>query len=268
MNTNYFDCIRRMRASQPRVHCLTNSVTMTDVANVLLAAGGSAIMGSHPAEAAEITAICQATLLNLGTPDESKFAACTAAGREANRLHHPVVLDPVGVGVSAFRREQTERLLHEISVDVIRCNPAETYTLLGFRVTQSGVESGVEITDEKRKQLASRLAQTYRCAVLLSGRIDTISDGEQTVQYGGGDDRIARITGGGCMLSALCALFCGAGLDGFSSACAASRLWKASAWRAGRETDRRQAGMGQFHTALFDAVDLLRGGEEEGWRKL
>ena len=57
MNTNYFDCIRRMRESQPRVHCLTNSVTMTDVANVLLAAGGSAIMGSHPAEAAEITAI-------------------------------------------------------------------------------------------------------------------------------------------------------------------------------------------------------------------
>ena len=55
MNTNYFDCIRRMRESQPRVHCLTNSVTMSDVANVLLAAGGSAIMGSHPAEAAEIT---------------------------------------------------------------------------------------------------------------------------------------------------------------------------------------------------------------------
>ena len=265
---SYADCLRRMREQKPRVHCLTNAVTMTDVANVLLAAGGSAIMGQHPDEAAEITAVCQATLLNIGTPDESKFAACTAAGREANRLGHPVVLDPVGIGVSSFRREQTQKLLHEISVDVIRCNPAEAYTLLGFRVAQSGVESGVAVSDQQRRTLAADLARAYHCTVLLSGKIDTISDGVESIPIGGGDDRIARITGGGCMLSALCALFAGAGLSGLEAVGAASRFWKTSAWRAGVETDRRHAGMGQFHVSLLDAVDQLRGDEEEGWNRL
>jgi hydroxyethylthiazole kinase len=254
-----------MRTRHPRVHCLTNAVTMTDVANVLLAAGGSAIMGQHPDEAAEITAVCQATLLNIGTPDETKFAAFAAAGREANRLGHPVVLDPVGVGVSRFRREQTKELLQKISISILRCNPAEAYTLLGFRVPQSGVESGVTVTDEQQRQLAEELAQAYHCAVLLSGKIDTISDGSHTVAFGGGDARIARVTGGGCMLSALCALFSGAGLDSMEAACAASRFWKTSAWRAGADIERCQGGMGQFHLALFDAVDQLRGREEEGW---
>lgn len=265
---DYPHCLTHMREQSPRVHCLTNAVTMTDVANVLLAAGGSAIMGQHPEEAAEITALCQATLLNIGTPDEAKFAACIAAGREANRLGHPVVLDPVGVGASRFRRKEVKQLLDAVSVQVIRCNPAEAYTLLGFRVEQSGVESGVAVTDEQRRTLAARLAEAYGCTVLLSGKIDTISDGTHTVQYGGGDDRIARLTGGGCMLSALCALFCGAGLDGWDAVCSASRLWKVSAYLAGQRTDQDHAGMGSFHVRLMDAVDQVRGGETKGWNKL
>ena len=263
---DYTACLRQMRERQPRVHCLTNIVTMTDVANILLAAGGSAIMGQHPDEAAEITAICDATLLNIGTPDEAKFAACTAAGREANRLGHPVILDPVGVGASAFRRTHVKQLLREVQPDIIRCNPAEAYTLLGFRVAQSGVESGVAVTEEQRAELAQRLAQAYDCAVLLSGRADTMAAGELLRQAVGGDDRIARVTGGGCMLSALCALFAGAGLSGWDAVCTASRFWKTSAYAAGVKTDAARAGMGTFHTALFDAVD---GGEQpKGWKEL
>ncbi len=263
---DYTACLRQMRENKPRVHCLTNIVTMTDVANILLAAGGSAIMGQHPEEAAEITAICDATLLNIGTPDEAKFAACIAAGREANRRGHPVILDPVGVGASAFRRTHVKQLLHEVQPNIIRCNPAEAYTLLGFRVAQSGVESGVAVTDAQRAELAQRLAQAYDCAVLLSGRTDTMAAGNQLVQAIGGDDRIARVTGGGCMLSALCALFGGARLSGWDAVRTASRLWKTSAYMAGRQTDAARAGMGTFHMALFDAVD--RGGQSKGWEEL
>ena len=53
-----------------KVHCLTNPVTMQSVANVLLAAGGSAVMAQDEQEVEEITAICQATLLNTGVPKE------------------------------------------------------------------------------------------------------------------------------------------------------------------------------------------------------
>lgn len=40
-----------------KVHCLTNPVTMQSVANVLLAAGGSAVMAQDEQEVEEITAI-------------------------------------------------------------------------------------------------------------------------------------------------------------------------------------------------------------------
>lgn len=263
----YQACLEQMRRVRPRVHCLTNAVTMTDVANVLLSAGGSAIMGQHPEEAAEITAVCQATLLNIGTPSEQKFAACAEAGAQANRLGHPVVLDPVGVGVSQFRQKQLRRLLHNVPVSCIRCNPAEAYTLLDFRVAQSGVESGVAIDDVQRRALAVKLAQTYHCTVLLSGKIDTISDGRRTAQIGGGDDRTRRITGAGCMLSALCALMLGAGLDSWDAVYAASRLWKTSAYLAGCKTDENGGGMGSFHQYLMDAVDQVRGDEKKGWNE-
>ena len=52
-----------------KIHCLTNPVTMQDVANILLAAGGSPIMGQDPEEAEEIARLCQAVLLNTGEPD-------------------------------------------------------------------------------------------------------------------------------------------------------------------------------------------------------
>ena len=69
-----------------KVHCLTNPVTMQSVANVLLAAGGSAVMAQDEQEVEEITAICQATLLNTGVPDERKIRSCILAGKCANRL--------------------------------------------------------------------------------------------------------------------------------------------------------------------------------------
>ena len=74
------------------MHCLTNVVTMQDVANMLLAAGGSAIMAQDIKEMEEITQITSATLLNMGVPSDEKIAAYIAAGKFANKLGHPVIL--------------------------------------------------------------------------------------------------------------------------------------------------------------------------------
>jgi hydroxyethylthiazole kinase len=48
-----------------------------------------------------------------------------AAGKRANILAHPVILDPVGAGVSKFRTSATLRLIKEIQVQVIRGNSSE-----------------------------------------------------------------------------------------------------------------------------------------------
>lgn len=242
----------------PKVHCLTNPVSMQDVANILLAAGGSAIMAQEQEEVKEITAICDVTLLNTGVPDWNKIQACELAGMEANRLGHPVVLDPVGAGASTFRKNQLDNLTKQVKLTVIRCNQEEAATLLHKENGVSGgVESAVKMEVDLQCEIAEQLAKKYSCAVLISGKTDVVSNGSETVQIAGGDARIARITGSGCMLSALCAFFCGRGEEPFVAAQRASRLWKAVSALAGKETDKNQGGIGTFHMKLFDCLEKL-----------
>lgn len=268
----------QLRKAAPKIHCLTNTVTMNDVANLLLAVGGSAIMAPDPAEAEEITSLCQGTLLNTGTPDAAKFSACLLAGKQAGRLGHPVTLDPVGAGASVFRRTHLQELLAEVHPQLIRCNLAEALTLLqlleengdfgiasmippdtanGSTLGQGGVESNIQADAHTRLLTAAALAKQSNSTVLLSGSCDAISDGQHHYLVHGGDARVTRLTGSGCMLSALCAAFVSSGLSGIDAALAASEVWKEASVDAGRRTDCQNAGMGSFHVCLLDAVSLM-----------
>lgn len=268
----------------PKIHCLTNPVVMQDTANLLLAAGGSAIMARDPAEAEEITSFCQATLLNTGVPDEAKFKACILAGKRANALGHPVILDPVGAGASRFRREGLIELLSQVKISLIRCNQEEACTLLRIksrdrnsfdeaevrseksqeRSTEGtgGVESRITLEDPELMMLAGQLGEAYSCAVLISGKKDAVSDGKHTRLIAGGSERMRRLTGSGCMLSALCALFCGYGYEPYKAAQKAAELWKESAKRA-EMNSLGTVGIGSFHIRLFDAVEELCRDEKE-----
>ena len=268
----------------PKIHCLTNPVVMQDTANLLLAAGGSAIMAQDPAEAEEITSFCQATLLNTGVPDKAKFKACILAGKRANALGHPVILDPVGAGASRFRREGLIELLSQVKISLIRCNQEEAYTLLRIksrdrnsfdeaeirseksqeRSTEGtgGVESQITLEDPELMMLAGQLGEAYSCAVLISGKKDAVSDGKHTRLIAGGSERMRRLTGSGCMLSALCALFCGYGYAPYEAAQKAAELWKESARRAEMRC-LDTVGIGSFHAYLFDAVEELCRDENE-----
>lgn len=158
---------------QPKIHCLTNPVTMNDVANILLAAGGSAVMAQDEQEAAEITTFCQGTLLNTGVPDEAKIRACILAGKRANQLGHPVVLDPVGVGGSSFRRRELRKLLDHVHPAVVRCNQEEAAVLCSFHSEQEthfshgGVESSLHMDAQNLTQLARTAADFITAPFLL-----------------------------------------------------------------------------------------------------
>ena len=211
--TNIEVIFQNIRRKAPKIHCLTNPVTMQDVANLLLAAGGSAVMGQDDKEAAEITGFCQGTLLNTGVPDDAKIKACIHAGKEANILGHPVVLDPVGVGASIFRQKAIKKLLDQVYPDLIRCNQEEAAVLCSLFSDRTsprshgGVESALHLTESDVCSTAKQTANLFRTTVLITGAMDVVSDGENTQLLTGGDSRICRITGGGCMPhSALC--FC------------------------------------------------------------
>lgn len=79
------------------------------------------------------------------------------AGKKANELHHPVVLDPVGVGASTLRTQTALKLLKEIQFSVIRGNISEIKTLALGSGTTKGVDANLadKVTAENIHEVVS-----------------------------------------------------------------------------------------------------------------
>ena len=233
-----------VRAKRPLVHCISNIVTANDCANLLLAAGASPMMAEAPEEMAEITRLADATVLNTGTPSAGKYAAARICLEESNRLGKPVVLDPVGVGAGSWRLARVAELLESGTPDIVRVNLAEAEALLGLGSAEQGVDSPGRAKTEHRLAAARALAAKLGCTVLLTGARDIVSDG--------GSELMPLVTGGGCMLSALCGAILAVEGDAFAAACAASLCWKRCSELAEQMSGR--AGPGSLRASLMDAA--------------
>ena len=148
------NCIENVRKNVPLVHNITNYVTVTDVANVLLACGGSPIMSDEPEDVKEITSICQGLNINIGTLNKRTIEGMFAAGACANELGHATLLDPVGTGASALRTNTAVELMEKVRFDVIRGNISEVKTLAQGSGTTKGVDADVAdaVTEEKLEE--------------------------------------------------------------------------------------------------------------------
>ena len=144
--------IRQIRERMPLVHCITNYVTVNDVANVLLAVGARPIMADDPAEAAEITALCAGLCLNIGTLNERTIPSMLAAGKAARALGRPVVLDPVGAGASRLRTETALRIMDEVHPAAVRGNISEIRTLAAGSGRTQGVDAAASSPHFSRRR--------------------------------------------------------------------------------------------------------------------
>ena len=196
------EIIIQNRQRRPLIHCINNHVTSNDCANILLACGGSAIMADDPDEAAEVTAMCDGLVLNMGTPNPRKLDALLRAGEEANRLGHPVILDPVGVGSSAMRRDAGRRLLERVRFTAIRANATEVATLVRGTAAHRGVDADIEesVMDTEN---AKRLSLHTGAVVVVTGDTDIVTDGKTLHRVHNGHPMMKTVTGSGCQLSSL-----------------------------------------------------------------
>ena len=150
--------IGRAQSCRPTVHSITNNVTINDCANIVLAAGGAAIMAQDEREVEEITAHAQALVLNMGAVRAQE--AMLRATRVSKTLGHPVVLDPVAAGASRLRGDMCARLLKEGLVSVIRGNASEVRALAAGAEQETGVEASAldGVTEENLQESAAWLA--------------------------------------------------------------------------------------------------------------
>jgi hydroxyethylthiazole kinase len=245
--------VARLRREAPLVANVTNLVAMTLSANVLIAAGASPIMTAAPEEAGELAALSGALVVNMGTLNQDWIATARAAIEGARRAGRPWVLDPVGVGATALRRETGAMLLAQAPC-IVRGNASEITALAGGGSGGKGVDSTAGAGDVAAA--ASELAARSGAVVAVTGAVDLVTDGRRhLLRVANGHPLLTRTTASGCALSALVGAWAAVLPDPLEAAAGALAAYGVAAELAAAKAP----GCGSFVAALLDALGELDG---------
>lgn len=221
------ELFENVRSKSPLIHNITNYVTVNDCANIVIACGASPIMADDKGEAADITSICNGLNINIGTLNSRTIESMLIAGKKANELNHPVVLDPVGAGASKLRTETALRLLDEVKFTVIRGNISEIKALASGSSSTKGVDADVadRVTEDNLDNVvafAKDFSEKTGAVIAITGVIDIVADSGKAYCIRNGHPMMTSVTGTGCQLSAMTAAFVTANPDHPLEATAAS----------------------------------------------
>ena len=250
--------MQQVKEKEPLVQCITNFVTVNDCANILLSIGATPTMAMDCREVEEAVAKVSALVCNMGAIEH--LESMLLAGKEANRLHIPVVLDPVGAGGTTLRQEAASLLIQEVQFAAMRGNASEIKAIAGIHSRGRGVDAAKEdiISEnslQKDIEIFEELAKRIHTVVAVSGPIDVITNGEQTMLIRNGCPTMARITGSGCMLTTLMGAFCGANEEQiFEAAALAVAVMGIAGELAEEKRIQNKTGNATFRNALIDAI--------------
>ncbi|MBL6968224.1 MAG: hydroxyethylthiazole kinase, partial [Desulfobacteraceae bacterium] len=240
--------LKAIRAKKPLIHNITNYVVMNYTANALLACGASPVMAHAPEEVEEMVSFAGALVLNIGTLTKAWVDAMLIAGKKANELNVPIVLDPVGSGATRLRTESAKQLINELSVSVIRGNASEVLSLAREGSRTKGVDSIHSV--EEAENAALVLAKELNTTLAITGPIDLITDGERIFRVLNGHELMGFVTGTGCTATALIGAFLSVDRDPVS-ATATALAYFGLAGEIGAAVSK---GPGSFQIALLDAL--------------
>ncbi len=254
--------LKNIREKNALTHCITNSVTINDCANAVLAIGGSPFMAEDAEELEEVVTIADVLVINIGKLSKNQIESMNISSKTANKTNTPIILDPVGVGVTELRNNTTMNLIENYDITAIRGNISEIKAIakLSGVLDESNTAKGVDvnaydiITEENLKancELISNLASKLNTVILASGPIDILTDGEITVAIDNGDDMMPRITGSGCMLSSIVGS-CIGGSNPFDGTLVAILAMNIAGERARAKVDENDEGTGSFRAYLID----------------
>ena len=255
---NIKNLLENVRDKEPLVQCITNFVTVNDCANILLAIGATPTMAMDSREVEEAVSRVSALVCNMGAIEH--IESMILAGKEANRLHIPVVLDPVGAGGTTLRRGAVKKLIEEVHFTIIRGNASEIKAIAGIDSLGRGVDVSKddavsERTLHKDIQIFEALAKHIDSVIVVSGEIDVITDGVHTILVRNGCPMMSRITGSGCMLTTLIGAFCGANkMEVFDAASLAVAIMGISGELADEKRVANTTGNATFRNDLIDAI--------------
>lgn len=259
---NINETLSQIKEKNPLTHCITNSVTINDCANAVLAIGGSPFMAEDAEELEEVVTIADALVINIGKLSKEQINSMNVSAKAANETDTPIILDPVGVGVTELRNKTTMDLINNYNMAAIRGNITEIKSIaklvgvIDENNTAKGVDVNIDdiITEENLSangEIIRELAEKLDTTILASGPIDILSDGKTTIAIDNGDDMMPLITGSGCMLSSIVGTCIGGStpLEGSLVAILAMNL---AGEKARAKVDEKDEGTGSFRAYLID----------------
>ena len=251
MKPSAYDLLERVRQQKPLVHHLTNWVTIYDCAQVVKTLGASPVMAHAVEEAAEMTQIASALVLNIGTLTVEFVEAMKLAAKSANRKGIPVILDVCGAGATGLRDRKCLELLNDARIDVIKGNASEVARVSGESVKTRGVDATEVAGDLAR--LAQRLAAQRNATVVVTGPVDIATDGKQIYRIANGHEMMAHVVGTGCMATSMIGTFAAVERDLAAAAAGALAIFGIAAEVAAEKAP----GPAAFKVRLFDSLYSL-----------
>ena len=261
---NLKNSLENVRENNPLTHCITNSVTINDCANAVLAIGGSTIMAEDEEEMEEVVEIADVLVINIGKLSKEQIKAMNVSAAHATKTNTPIVLDPVGAGISQLRNNTIKYIVENNNITAIRGNISEIKAIaniVGLLNTESAAK-GVDVSEddiisrdnlEINGNLVKELAKKLDTVIIASGPLDIISNGETTVVLDNGDEMMPLITGSGCMLTSIVGS-CVAVNDPFEGSILASIAMSLAGEKARKQVDENDLGTGSFRTFLIDCL--------------
>lgn len=256
--------LNELKIRNPLVHCITNYVTVNDCANAILAVSGSPIMADDIKEVEDITTICNSLVINIGTLNERTILSMIKAGKMANQLNHPIIFDPVGAGASKLRTDTAKKLLKNLKFSVIRGNISEIKALATNIATTQGVDANINdiVTKDNLDEVVSfakKFSQETDSVIAITGAIDIIASKDKAYAIYNGCKTMSRITGTGCMLSAILGAFIAVGQSSpLETTAYTVALMGYCGEIASQKIRDRDEGTSSFRTYLIDALSTIK----------
>ena len=203
--------VNDVHEKNPLAPSITNTVTQDFVANAQLAVGGSAAMLYLADECEDIAKVAPVFYINMGTNMPFYAETLPRAIRALNANEKPWVLDPVGIGLSNLRTNILKQM-KTFKPSIIRGNASEIIALAKLWQVidvDGGEVRGVDSTEKvsSAKDAAIELAKYTGGAIAVSGEEDLVTNGEEIILCAGGSELFTKITGSGCALGGVMAVY-------------------------------------------------------------
>ncbi|MFT5871884.1 MAG: hydroxyethylthiazole kinase [Clostridium sp.] len=262
INKKVVELLSNLKEKNPLVHHITNYVTVNDCANITLAIGASPVMADDINEVREMVALSSSLVINIGTLNSRSVESMIQAGKRANELNIPVILDPVGAGATSYRTETAKRIISEVKLAVIRGNLSEIKTLHGIETKTKGVDACVSVYENgtdltKEKEMASALAYKFNTVVAITGEVDIITDGKILYTSSNGHKIMAKVTGTGCMCTSLIGCYLGVGDNNLIATLAGIVSMGIAGEIAHEGLEENKGGTGTLKVKILDAIYSL-----------